>query len=133
MLYKEKNELGVVGFSKAVVARIAAEAANSYPGKVFLSNSKGKIPARTKPAVTGQINCIGVELSEAGLEIKVYIIVRFGTSIAMVCHGIIDAIQKQVPEMTGLVPESIVVYVTGVSVGKRIVKRNLEVRSGAAQ
>lgn len=128
MLYKAKTEKGNILIDKAVIAAIVAKAAEQFHGKVIISNYKSKGNAFSlKKTVSDDVNSIEITLGDRGLDIKVYIVVRFGTSIGMVTNTLINTIYEDVKTYTGIEADSVSVVVTGI-VSKNIARRNIEVR-----
>ncbi|MFV0516837.1 MAG: Asp23/Gls24 family envelope stress response protein [Aminipila sp.] len=128
MLYKEKTKEGNIILSKGVIAKIVAEVVSQFKGKVFISNYKNKAASFVaKIGMTDDINSMEITMGDKGLDIKVYIVVKFGTSIGMVTNTLINQIYDKVIEFTAIEPNSIAIVVTGM-LSKNIVKRNIEVR-----
>ncbi|QAT42805.1 Asp23/Gls24 family envelope stress response protein [Aminipila luticellarii] len=130
MLYKEETENGSITIGKAVIAKIVAETVSQFHGKVLISNYKNKaVTFAAKIGVTEDINNMDITMGEKGLDIKLYIVVKFGTSIGLVTNRLINDIHDKVYEYTSIEPNSVAVVVTGM-ISKNIAKRNIEVRRG---
>lgn len=128
MLYKEETENGNIIIEKAVIAKIVAETVVQFNGKVFISNYKNKATTfAAKIGVTDDINSMDIIMGEKGLDIKLYIVVKFGTSITKVTNTLLNEIYDKVYEFTSLEPNSVAIVVTGM-ISKNIAKRNIEVR-----
>ena len=78
---------------------------------------------------TGQDYKTNMEIvfGNQGLDIRVYVIVKFGVSIRNVTSTLINSIQESVRENTGLEANSIAIAITG-TFSKNVAKRNIEVR-----
>ncbi|MBR0596529.1 Asp23/Gls24 family envelope stress response protein [Sinanaerobacter chloroacetimidivorans] len=128
MFYKAETQLGNIGIEKAVIGRIITEAVEEFHGKVVISNYKGKVSGLVaKIGGIDDVNYMEITLGEKGLDIKVFIMIKFGTSISKVTDQLIRNIKNNVEEFTGMEANSIAVVVTGMF-SKQIVKRNIEVR-----
>ncbi|MHC1722316.1 MAG: Asp23/Gls24 family envelope stress response protein [Aminipila sp.] len=128
MLFKEETEKGSIIIEKAVIAKIVAETVAQFNGKVLISNYKNKATTfAAKIGVTDDINNMEITMGEKGLDIKLYIVVKFGTSIGMVTNTLINDIHDKVYELTSIEPNSVAIVVTGM-VSKHIARRNIEVR-----
>lgn len=128
MLYKEETQNGSIVIEKAVFAKIIAETVMQFNGKVVISNYKNKATTFVaKIGVMDEINNMDITVGEKGLDIKLYILVKFGTSISMVTNTLINDIHDRIYEFTSIEPNSVAVVVTGM-ISKNIVKRNIEVR-----
>jgi len=128
LLYKEETKEGTIYIDKPVVGKIILEAVEQFSGKVLLSNHKGKTSGIV-PIIGGidDRNFMDIEVGEKGIDIRFYIVIRFGTSINKVTEALIERIKKNIELITGLAVESIVVVVTGI-LSKQMVRRNIEVR-----
>lgn len=128
MLYKLETKDGVISVEKAVIGKIIAEAVEQFKGKVLISNHKGKVAGfAAKIGVTDDLSSMEILLGENGLEIRFFILIRFGTSINRVTDELIKTIKKNIEEMVSLEVNSIAVVVTGM-ISKQTVRRNIEVR-----
>ncbi|WP_312649153.1 Asp23/Gls24 family envelope stress response protein [Aminipila sp.] len=128
MLYKEETENGSIIIEKAVIAKIVTETVFPFNGKVLISNYKNKATTfAAKIGVTDDINNMEITMGEKGLDIKLYIVVKFGTSIGMVTNTLINDIHDKVYELTSIEPNSVAIVVTGM-ISKNIARRNIEVR-----
>lgn len=128
MLYKEETENGSIIIGKAVIAKIVTETVAQFKGKVLISNYKNKATAFVaKIGVTDDINNMDITMGEKGLDIKLYIVVKFGTSIGMVTNTLINDIHDKVYQYTSIEPNSVAIVVTGM-ISKNIARRNIEVR-----
>ncbi|MEL7655555.1 MAG: Asp23/Gls24 family envelope stress response protein [Bacillota bacterium] len=129
MLYKLEMKDGDISVDKAVVGRIIAEAIEQFKGKVLISNHKGKAVSgfAAKIGVVDDYSSMEINLGKNGLDIRFYILIRFGTSINRVTEELIKAIKKNTEEIIDLDVNSIAVVVTGM-ISKQTVRRNIEVR-----
>lgn len=121
------TELGTISVSKNVIRSMILEIIDSFDGKVILSNPKGKIPKFPyyigNPNDTEQIE---VELTESGLQVRVHVILRFGTSIKNTTRLMIDEIHSTIKERTGVGINKVTILVTGM-ISKKIAPRHIEV------
>ena len=128
LLYKYETKEGTITIYKSVIGKIILEATGQFGGKVLLSNYKGKTSGFvTKIGGVDDSNFMEISIGEDGLDLRFYIVIRFGTSINRVTEMLIARIKKNTDEITGLKVNSIVVVVTGI-VSKQMVRRYIEVR-----
>lgn len=123
MLYKEENTLGTITLYKDILAAIVRQQVQSLEGKLFLGNYKGKLSS----LMTKWTDSVEVNMTPAGLKIRVYVVVRFGTSIKYVTEALIQQIRMEATEMTELPVNQVSVVVTAV-LSKQLAKRNIEVK-----
>ena len=131
-MFDIETKLGDIHFSSNIINKIAEKAVDSCGGKVMIHNYKGALKD-VMPVMASKMNlydesAAGVELSKygEGYMIKVYVVVKFGTSIKAVTSEIIDSIYENAEIILGRKPEKVMVVVTGV-VSKNIAKRHIEV------
>ncbi|QIB69366.1 Asp23/Gls24 family envelope stress response protein [Aminipila butyrica] len=128
MLYKKDLEEGSITIGKAVIAKIVTETVAQFRGKVRISNYKNKAMSfAAKLGVTDEMNNMEISMGAKGLDIKLYIVVKFGTSIGMVTNKLIGDIHDKVYQYTSIEPNSVAVVITG-TMSKNIARRNIEVR-----
>lgn len=129
MLYRLETMNGTISVDKSVVGKIIADAVGQFKGKVFISNHKGKVVSgfAAKLGVMDDINHMEINLENHCIDIRFFILIRFGTSINKVTEQLIGTIKKNTEETTGLEVNSIAVVVTGM-VSKQTAKRNIEIR-----
>lgn len=129
LLYRLETMSGAISVDKAVIGKIIADAVGQFKGKVLISNYKGKVVSgfAAKLGVMDDVSYMEISLGKNGLDIRFYILIRFGTSINKVTEQLIRTIKKNTEEITGLEVNSIAVVVTGM-VSKQTARRNIEVR-----
>lgn len=129
MLYRLDTMNGAISIDKSVVGKIIADAVGQFKGKVLISNHKGKVVSgfAAKLGVMDDINYMEISLENDRLDIRFFILIRFGTSINKVTDQLIGTIKKNTEEITGLEVNSIAVVVTGM-VSKHTARRNIVVR-----
>ena len=129
MLYRLETMDGMISVDKTVVGKIIAEAVAQFNGKVLISNHKGKPVSgfAAKIGMTDDISSMEINQGKSGLDIRFFILIRFGTSINRVTEQLIETIKNNTEHITGLEVSSIAVVVTGM-ISKQTVRRNIEVR-----
>ncbi|MFA5638209.1 MAG: Asp23/Gls24 family envelope stress response protein [Anaerovoracaceae bacterium] len=130
MLYKFETEYGTISISRAVITKIITNAVRRFNGKVYISNTKGRMPSGffTKIGYFDDTQNIDISMGSKGLDIKFFIIIKFGTSIGHVTNQLITEIQENITTMTGEKPNSIAVVVKG-TLSRELQRRNIEVKS----
>lgn len=131
-MFDIETKLGEIRFSQGIINKIVMKAAEAYDGKVILHNYKGKY-MDMMPGLASKINLYdestgSVEFTQKddGYTLKVYIVLKFGTSIKMVTEGMIDSIYENAEKILGKRPEMVTIVVTGI-LSKNIAKRHIEV------
>ena len=122
-----ETEFGTITITKSVIGKIIADVVDEFEGKVIISNHKGKVPGIvSKIGGMDEINNMEINLTEQGLDIRVFVVLRFGTSITRVTNQLVDEIHRRIREMTAMEPNSVAVVVTGM-ISKYIAPRHIEV------
>jgi len=120
------TELGDIKITKNAISKIISEAVDKWDGKVCLTNHKGK-PEGLVAKMTGHDSSLmEIDCGDDGIDLKIYINVKFGTSIGAVTNSLIENIHEGVRKATGRDPSSVSVVVTGL-MSKNLVHRNIEV------
>ena len=122
-----ETEFGTITITKAVIGKIITDVIDEFEGKVIISNHKGKVPGLvSKIGGMDEISNMEINLTEQGLDIRIFVVLRFGTSITRVTNQLVDEIHRRVREMTAMEPNSVAVVVTGM-ISKHIAPRHIEV------
>lgn len=121
------TDLGTITVTKWVIGKIILDIVEEFEGKVIISNHKGKVPGIvSKISGMDEINTMEINMTEQGLDIRIFVVLRFGTSITRVTNLLVDTIHERIKELTGIAPNSAAVVVTGM-ISKNIAPRHIEV------
>ncbi|MCL1808476.1 MAG: Asp23/Gls24 family envelope stress response protein [Clostridiales bacterium] len=128
MIYRVETPTGSISFSKNIIGRIVLEAVLQFGGKVMVSNHKGKtVGLSQKRGGLDAIGTMDITMGAKGLDLRIYVVIRFGTSIGMVTDRLIEGIYMRTKELTGLAPNSVAIVVTGMISKQQMARRNIEV------
>ena len=128
MFYKIETEEGFISIEKTVIGKIIIEEVKKFDGKVLISNHKGRVPGIvSKIGGLDDISHLEILMGAKGLDVRVYIVIRLGSSIGRVTNQLIDGIQENIKGLTAIEPNSVAVIVTGI-ISKQFSKRNIEVK-----
>jgi uncharacterized alkaline shock family protein YloU len=123
-----KNDRGTILVTKKVIARIVSDAVEQFDGKVFITNEKGKLfGAFSRLGGLDEAMNMEISFTDKGVDIRLFIVVRFGTSIGMVTTQLMDDIQRQVERVTGMEPNSLTVVLAG-TISRTIAMKYLEAK-----
>ena len=129
MIYKVETKEGSISFSKNIIGRIVIESVRQFSGRVMVSNHKAKVYAQDQKR--GGLDAIGnmdITMGAKGLDLRVYVVIRFGMSIGAVTDRLIEDIYTSTKELTGLEPNSVAIVVTGMLSKRQMARRNIEVK-----
>lgn len=128
MFYKIETGNGYISIEKTVIGKIVIEEVKKFDDKVLISNHKGRVPGIvSKIGGLDDISHLEILMGPKGLDVRVYIVIRFGSSIGRVTNQLIDGIQDNIKELTAIEANSVAVIVTGI-ISKQLSKRNIEVK-----
>lgn len=128
MFYKIETEEGFISIEKTVIGKIIIEEVKKFDGKVLISNHKGRVPGIvSKIGGLDDISHLEILMGAKGLDVRVYIVIRLGSSIGRVTNQLIDGIQEKIKGLTAIEANSVAVIVTGI-ISKQFSKRNIEVK-----
>ncbi len=128
LLYKLDTETGQIIIDKAVIRRIVAECLGVFEGKVRLANYKGQSRGMvSKISGIDDSGLITVAKSQTGIEIRINITIRFGTSINRVTDQLIADIKENVFKLAGVEVSGVTILIVGI-MSKKLVRRNIEVK-----
>ena len=130
MLQKLETSVGSISITKTVVGRIVVKSAQQFNDSLKLSNHKGKVPnvAKKIGGSDSTINNLDITMGANGLDIKIFVVMNFGSSIGKATNGLIEEVYSKVKDFTDIEPNSVAVVVTGVLTNKQMVRRNIEVK-----
>lgn len=126
--YSIKTERGNILITKKVIARIVVDAVDRFEGKVFITNQHGKLFGAFS-RIGGLDETVNMEIAfgEKGVDIRLFIVVRFGTSIGMVTTQLMDDIQAGVSRVMGVDTNSLSIVLAG-TISRTIAMKYMEGR-----
>lgn len=128
MYYRFQSEIGVIMVKDSVIKRIVIECIALFDGKVKLANHKGTVAGLVAGIVgLDDTSHITVARSTHGLDIKLYVVIKFGTSITKVTERLIECIREKVRDCAGIEASSVSIVVSGMQ-AKKLARRNIEVK-----
>jgi len=126
MFYREENQIGSIGINKNVIDEMITDAFRPYEGRVWLANYKGAVSDMM--VRLGNFDSLAeslVELTEKGLFIRLYVMMRFGQSINEMTAAIMDHLAFSLTEYVELPINNIEIILTGM-LSKNVAKRNIK-------
>ncbi|MEA4987017.1 MAG: Asp23/Gls24 family envelope stress response protein [Anaerovorax sp.] len=128
MLYKIQTENGTITVFKEAIVAIISRVMEQFDGKVLIANQKGRI-SNLMAKIGGKEDGGTIEITNGkkGLDIRIYVLIRFGSSINKTTELIIDQIKTEVEKGTDIPVNSVSVVITGV-VSKQVARRNIEIK-----
>lgn len=122
------TDMGKITLPKSVIGNIVMDVIDSFEGKVILSDYKGRVNRLAhKLAKKEDAKYIEIDFNEDSMDLRVYVILQFGTSISNITNRIIDEIRTEIKAASGITVETMSVVVTGMLTKNNIAPRHIEV------
>ena len=116
MEYKISNDLGLITISEDVLLKVAGYAALECYGIVAMSSKRAKDGFVEWLGKENLTKGVQVNITEAGIDIDLFIIVEYGISIVEVCNIIKSQVCYKIENMTGAKVRRVKISVEGIRV-----------------
>ena len=116
MEYKISNDLGLITISEDVLLKVAGYAALECYGIVAMSSKRAKDGFVEWLGKVNLTKGVQVNITEAGIDIDLFIIVEYGISIVEVCNIIKSQVCYKIENMTGAKVRRVNISVEGIRV-----------------
>ena len=116
MEYKISNDLGLITISEDVLLKVAGYAALECYGIVAMSSKRAKDGLVEWLGKENLTKGVQVNITEAGIDIDLFIIVEYGISIVEVCNIIKSQVCYKIENMTGAKVRRVNISVEGIRV-----------------
>ena len=116
MEYKISNDLGLITISEDVLLKVAGYAALECYGIVAMSSKRAKDGIVEWLGKENLTKGVQVNITEAGIDIDLFIIVEYGISIVEVCNIIKSQVCYKIENMTGAKVRRVNISVEGIRV-----------------
>ena len=116
MEYKISDDLGLITISEDVLLKVAGYAALECYGIVAMSSKRAKDGFVEWLGKENLTKGVQVNITEAGIDIDLFIIVEYGISIVEVCNIIKSQVCYKIENMTGAKVRRVNISVEGIRV-----------------
>ena len=116
MEYKISNDLGLITISEDVLLKVAGYAALECYGIVAMSSKRAKDGFVEWLGKENLTKGVQVNITGAGIDIDLFIIVEYGISIVEVCNIIKSQVCYKIENMTGAKVRRVNISVEGIRV-----------------
>ena len=116
MEYKISNDLGLITISEDVLLKVAGYAALECYGIVAMSSKRAKDGFVEWLGKENLTKGVQVNITEAGIDIDLFIIVEYGISIVEVCNIIKSQVCYKIENMTSAKVRRVNISVEGIRV-----------------
>ena len=116
MEYKISNDLGLITITEDVMLKVVGYAALECYGIVAMSSKRAKDGFVEWLGKENLTKGVQVNITEAGIDIDLFIIVEYGISIVEVCNIIKSQVCYKIENMTGAKVRRVNISVEGIRV-----------------
>ena len=113
---KIKNDIGTIYITEDVMLKVVGYAALECYGIVAMSSKRAKDGFVEWLGKENLTKGVQVNITEAGIDIDLFIIVEYGISIVEVCNTIVETVRYKLESMTGVKVRRVNISVEGVRV-----------------
>lgn len=122
--YHEQNERGRIRIGRGVVESVCARIIDDFQGRILVSNSRGRLKHNTGSSAEAETGFARARLRDGKLDIKLYLIVQFGTSMNEAARVLSYRIKEEFPVQTGIEIGLITLVFVG-TISEKLSKRNV--------
>jgi uncharacterized alkaline shock family protein YloU len=130
MLYKEKTSRGRIKYGENIIGAVARRAIDETDGRAVPSDAKGRQLRGEGASGASDDAIVDAVFADGALNVKMYLLVRFGSSIGKVCEDIDKGFRAMIPQITGIEVGELTIFVKGL-LSKNVSKRNIVVTTRA--
>lgn len=125
MAYHEKNENGRIRIGRAVVESVCARVIDGFEGRVLVSDPKGHLKQRGGASLAEEERGFArARFRDGNIDIKLYLIVQFGTSMREIAAAIGARIMEEFPMKTKIDVGLVTMVFVG-TLAEKLSKRNI--------
>jgi uncharacterized alkaline shock family protein YloU len=124
MIYQEENKNGKIKIGRAVIEGVCARVINGMDGRLIVSDSKGRLRKGALEAAEDETGFARARLRAGVLDLKLFLIVRFGVSIRETAEELVLKLRAEFPVQTGVGVGLITVVFVG-TLAEKLRRRNI--------
>ena len=124
MAYHEENENGRIRIGRGVIESVCAKVIGSFDGRVIASNPKGRLKQSAAQGAETEKGFARARVRGGKLDIKLYLIVQFGTSLRDAARQITEKIREEFPLHAGIEVGLVTMVFVG-TLSEKLSKRNI--------
>jgi len=123
MAYQEENEYGRIRIGRGVIEGVCARVIEGFEGRVLVSDPKGRLKGAS-PRAEDAKGFARARIREGKLDVRLYLIVLFGTSMRESAKVLAEKLRSEFPEQTGLEVGLVTMVFVG-TLSEKLSKRNV--------
>ncbi|MCL2110727.1 MAG: hypothetical protein FWH32_00440 [Clostridiales bacterium] len=102
MVNHETNESGNIRIGRGVVESVSAHVVGTFEGHIIVSDRRGRMKHSPAVRAESEKGFARARMREGRLDIKLYLIVQFGTSMRKSAKTLADRLREEFPLQTGI-------------------------------
>jgi uncharacterized alkaline shock family protein YloU len=124
MIYQEENKNGKIKIGRAVIEGVCARVIDEMDGRLIVSDPKGRLRKGAREAAEDETGFARARLRAGVLDLKLFLIVRFGVSIRETAEELVGRLREEFPKQTGIGAGLITMVFVG-TLAERLRRRNI--------
>ena len=122
--YHEQNKNGRIRIGRGVIESVSARIIDDFQGRILVSNPKGRLKQNAGSSAETETGFARARIKEGKLDIKLFLIVQFGTSMQEAARVLARKIREEFPVQTGIEVGLITLVFVG-TLSEKLSKRNV--------
>jgi len=122
--YHEQNKNGRIRIGRGVIEGVCARVIDDFQGRILVSNPKGRLTQNTGSSAEDEKGFARARIRGGKLDVKLYLIVKFGTSMSEAARVLVSRIREEFPLQTGIEVGIITMVFVG-TLSEKLIKRNV--------
>ena len=124
MAYHEVNENGRIRIGRGVIEGVCARVIDDFEGRILVSNPRGRLKYSGGESAEAEKGFARARLKEGKLDVKLYLIVLFGTSMRDSAKALAGRLREEFPLQTGIEVGLVTMVFVG-TLSEKLTKRNI--------
>ena len=122
--YHEQNKNGRIRIGRGVIEGVCARVIDDFQGRILVSNPKGRLKQSAGSSAETETGFARARIRGGRLDIKLYLIVKFGTSMREAARVLVKRIREEFPNQTGIEVGIVTMVFVG-TLSEKLSKRNV--------
>ena len=124
MPYHVENDNGRIRIGRGVIEGVCARVIDRFEGRVLVSDQRGRLKHSGAESAETEKGFARARIRGGKLDVKLYLIVQFGTSIRGSAEELAVALRKAFPAETGIEMGLVTMVFVG-TLSEKLSKRNI--------
>ena len=124
MAYHEENKNGRIRIGRNVIESVCARVIDDYEGRILVSDPRGRLKHTGTSLAEDEKGFARARIRGGKIDIKLYLIVQFGTSLQDSAKALAIRIREEFPVQTGLEVGLVTMVFVG-TLSEKLSKRNI--------